>query len=261
MTKNKDKIPVTNTNAPSSDTLPLSEGAAFSEGQSHSENEAFSGSHNGEDQFENLEPKTISFHKSTQNINLTKKVKIGLLSLTLLSLLALILWPILSSKENGFTLAVTTLPQKDEAAKFVGVEYRAVDSNGHPVIIRFDKAYQETREDVNYHIKNLRVEAVLSTGKPVKINAAKGVYLQEERKIHFKGKVHILAGDDYNIKTDEAIFMIDEKIAHGGGNTSGTAPFGDFTSNGFHIDIEKEIILLKGKVETNFDPQKIKKQQ
>ncbi len=208
-----------------------------------------------QENLENLEPKNIDFYSGSVDNKITKRVKSLLIILTLSALLALILWPLLVSKENGLTLDVTALPVKDEASKFLKFQYRETDLNSNPFMIKTEKIFQKSRSDHNvFHLQNLVVEAVLRTGSPIRVTASKGIYLKEEQKIHLRGEIRIISGDTYDIKTDEAIFLINDKIAFGSKNTTGTAPFGNFKASGFHIDLEKEIISLKGPVKTNFNP-------
>ena len=62
---------------------------------------------------------TVAFDENERQINRAGQLKKAVPILTIIVFLSLVLYPILASRENSFTLAIDKLEQRDEKAKLI----------------------------------------------------------------------------------------------------------------------------------------------
>lgn len=205
----------------------------------------------------NLVPKTtMSYADNMEDVKNITLIKIIVLFLTLVFLLSLILWPILSNKENSFTLAVDRLEKRDEKAKLVKPRYVGIDHHNNPVNISAEMAYRKSNDNDDYYLKNLLADLMLSDGSAMNIHAISGMFDSKNQQISLDGNVKMQTQTGFTLNTTEALFLINQKIASGKSGISGTAPFGDFKAERFNINVDKEIIKLSGNVNIHFNTEK-----
>ncbi len=200
---------------------------------------------------------TVSFDENERQINRASKLKKAVPILTLVALLSLILYPIISSRENNsFTLAIDKLEQRDEKAKLIKPSYADIDKNNNPINISAESAYREENKFADYYFTNLVATMSLPTGDGIKITANNGKLNTGTQIMNLRGDITITSQTGFLIKSTEATFLISDKIASGRNGVSGVAPFGRFSAINFTADVEKETITLNGNVRINFDPNK-----
>ncbi|PCI51825.1 MAG: LPS export ABC transporter periplasmic protein LptC [Alphaproteobacteria bacterium] len=197
---------------------------------------------------------TVSYQEmqaEIDRINLLKKI---IPTLTVLVFIALVLWPALNSKEGSFTLAVDRLTVRDENAKLIKPRYVGMDKYNHPVNISAEMAFRKSNDDKDYYLKNLLADMKMSDGTGIEIRATNGILDTEAQKIILDGAVTLSTESNFNLATDQAMFLINEKIATGENGVSGTIPFGIFSADEFHVNVDQEIIKLKSRVKFYFNP-------
>jgi len=213
--------------------------------------------HQTHDPLQNLAPKeTVSYADNMQNVKYIQLFKTIVLFLTLVFMLSLVLWPLLSNKENSFTLAVDRLEKKDEKAKLIKPRYVGIDHHNNPVNISAEMAYRKSNDNDDYYLKNLLAELILSDGSPMNINAISGMFNSKNQQIRLDGNVKMATRSGFTLNTAEALFLINQKIASGKDGIAGTAPFGDFKADQFNINVDQEIIKLSGNVKIHFNTEK-----
>ncbi len=201
--------------------------------------------------------KTVSFDKNERQLNRASYLKIIIPILTLTAFLSLVLYPILSSRENNsFTLARDKLEERDEKAKVIKPSYIDIDKNNNPVKITADSAYREENEHADYFFTNLVANMSLPTGEAIEIIANKGVLNTGTQIMNLDGEITITSQTGFLLRSTEATFLIADKIALGKNGISGIAPFGHFSAVNFNADVQNEIITLNGNVKISFDPNK-----
>lgn len=199
---------------------------------------------------------TVTFDENERQITRAGQLKKMIPLLTLVALLSLILFPILASRENSFTLAIDKLPQRDEKAKLIKPSYVDIDSNNNPVNITAESAYREENEHTDYFFTNLVAQMSLPAGEAIEILANRGVLNTGTQIMDLGGEITITSEAGFMLRSTEARFLIDKKIAIGQNGVTGVAPFGRFSAENFNTNVEQEIIILDGNVRINFDPNK-----
>ncbi|PHZ83272.1 LPS export ABC transporter periplasmic protein LptC [Paremcibacter congregatus] len=209
------------------------------------------------DPLRSLQPTApVSYRQNQREINRIYWLKIIVPSLAAVALVTLVLWPVLNSAEGSFTLAMDRLEERDENAKLVKPRYVGIDNNNHPVNISAETAFRKSNDDKDYYLKNLLANMQMKDGTGIEINATSGMFDSKAQEIVLDGAVDIHTNNDFSIKTNQATFLINEKIVTGNSGVSGASPFGDFSAEKFHIDVDQEIIRLKGNVLHHYNPDK-----
>lgn len=198
----------------------------------------------------------VTFDENERQINRAEQLKKMVPILTLAAFLCLVLYPILSSRENSFTLAIDKLPQRDEKAKLIKPSYVDIDSNNNPINITAASATREENEHTDYFFTDLVAQMSLPTGESIEVLANRGTLNTGTQIMDLGGEITITSETGFLLRSTEATFLISEKIATGKNGVSGVAPFGKFSANSFNTDVEKEIVILNGNVSIKFDPNK-----
>lgn len=198
----------------------------------------------------------VTFDESERQANRADNLKKMVPVLTVIALVSLILYPILASRENSFTLAIDRLPERDEKAKLIKPSYVDIDRNNNPVNISAQSAYREENEHTDYFFTNLLAQMSLPSGEAIEIEAMRGALNTGTQIMDLGGEITILSETGFLLTSTEATFFIADKIATGKNGVKGIAPFGRFSANTFNANVEEEIITLEGNVTINFDPKK-----
>lgn len=197
---------------------------------------------------------TITYRQMQNEIDRIALLKKIMPTLTVITFVALVLWPVLNSKEGSFTLAMDRLEEKDENAKLIKPRYVGIDKNNHPVNISAEMAFRKSNDDKDYYLKNLLANLQMSNGTGIVVRATNGMLDAKAQEITLDGAVTIATKSNFNLSTDQALFLINEKVATGENGVTGETPFGTFSADRFHVDVDQEIIRLKDKVKLHFTP-------
>ena len=200
--------------------------------------------------------KTVSFDENERQIKRAERLKKLFPIMTLIVFLSLVLYPILASRENSFTLAIDKLSIRDEKAKLIKPSYVDVDRNNNPINITAATATREENKNNNYFFTDLIAQMSLPTGESIEVNANNGKLNTSSQVMDLSGEIIITSQAGFLLRSTQATFLISEKIAFGKNGVSGIAPFGNFNANDFNADVEKETIILEGNVRIYFDPDK-----
>ena len=209
------------------------------------------------DHLENLIPKSSqSFEESQKQVEFIAILKKSMPVVTVIALVALVLWPVFSTKEGSFTLAIDRLEKRDETAKLIKPRYEGKDRYNNPVRISAESAYRETNDAKDYKFRNLLAEMSLKSGDRMFVEAQSGLFDVSRQVMQLDDEVRIQSETGFNFTASKAEFQINEKLASGHDGVSGSAPFGAFSSRAFKVNIDEEIVFLEGDVKMHIDPEK-----
>jgi len=203
----------------------------------------------------NLLPNTaVTYAQMQKEIDRIARLKKIVPVLTVITLVALVLYPVVNSKEGSFTLAIDRLEERDENAKLIKPRYVGIDRYNQPVNISAEMAFRKSNDDKDYYLKNLLADMKMHDGTGIKIRAASGMLDAEAQEVTLDGTVTIATENNFNLATNQAFFLINEKIATGENGVTGSMPFGNFSADKFHVDVDQEIIRLKHNVKLHYNP-------
>ncbi|MDG1003861.1 MAG: LPS export ABC transporter periplasmic protein LptC, partial [Emcibacteraceae bacterium] len=178
--------------------------------------------------------KTVSFDENERQIKRAERLKKLFPIMTLIVFLSLVLYPILASRENSFTLAIDKLSIRDEKAKLIKPSYVDVDRNNNPINITAATATREENKNNNYFFTDLIAQMSLPTGEAIEVNANNGKLNTSSQVMDLSGEIIITSQAGFLLRSTQATFLISEKIAFGKNGVSGIAPFGNFNANDFN---------------------------
>lgn len=222
-------------------------------------NSAFKSESHPSDRLDSLLPLAATpatFQQNQREVDRIAILKIFVPSLTILVFVTLVLWPIVTSKEGSFTLAIDRLEERNENAKLIKPRVAGIDKNNHPFNIAAETAFRKSNDDKDYYLKNLLADMKMSNGTDIEVQATQGMYDSGKKYIELDGAVEISTKTGFTLTTDQASLSINDKIVTGENGVSGKIPFGKFQAQSFHVDVDQEIIKLKGQVKLHFDPDK-----
>ncbi|MBL4800392.1 MAG: LPS export ABC transporter periplasmic protein LptC [Emcibacter sp.] len=207
--------------------------------------------------FSNLLPtSTVTYQQMQNEIDRIGRLKKIVPGLTIIVFIALVLWPILNNKEGSFTLAIDRLEKRDENAKLIKPRYVGIDKYNQPVNISAAMAFRKSNDDKEYYLKTLLANMKMRNGTGIEINATSGMLDAEAQEVTLDGQVTIATENNFNLATNKVLFLINEKIATGDNGVKGSMPFGFFSADKFHVDVEQEIVRLKSRVKLHYNPDK-----
>ena len=220
-------------------------------------NPAFDPKSDASEHFSDLIPTTtVTYQQMQSELNRVRYLKKIMPALTAIVFVALVLWPVLNSKEGSFTLAIDRLEQRDENAKLVKPRYVGIDKYNQPVNISAEMAFRKSNDDKDYYLKNLLANMKMRDGTGIEIRATSGMLDAEAQDVTLEGDVTISTENNFSLTTNQVLFLINEKIATGENGVTGVMPFGSFSADKFHVDVDQEIVRLKSRVHLHFDPGK-----
>lgn len=199
---------------------------------------------------------TVTYRQMQREVSRISLYKRFMPIFTVITFSALVLWPVINSKEGSFTLAIDRLEERDENAKLTKPRYVGIDKYNNPVNISAETAFRKNNDDKDYYLKNLLALMSMRDGTAIKVEASSGMLDAKAQEITLDGKINIITDNDFSLTTEQAVFLINEKIATGENGVSGKVPFGTFKADKFHVDVDQEIIRLKSHVKLHFDPEK-----
>ncbi|WP_417319201.1 LPS export ABC transporter periplasmic protein LptC [Emcibacter sp.] len=209
------------------------------------------------DHLEKLIPKSSeSFEESQKQVKLITVLKRSFPVITVLFLVALVLWPVFSTKEGSFTLAIDRLEKRDETARLIKPRYEGKDRYNNPVRISAESAFRETNEAKDYNFRNLLADMYLKTGDRMTVEARSGILDVSDQVMTLDDEVRIQSDTGFSITAHQAEFRINDKLASGHDGVTGSAPFGSFTARNFQVNVDEETVFLEGDVKMHIDPQK-----
>ncbi|MCF8474189.1 MAG: LPS export ABC transporter periplasmic protein LptC [Emcibacter sp.] len=199
---------------------------------------------------------TVTYRQMQREVSRISLYKKFMPVFTVIIFSALVLWPVINSKEGSFTLAIDRLDERDENAKLTKPRYVGIDKYNNPVNISAETAFRKNNDDKDYYLKNLLALMSMRDGTAIKVEASSGMLDAKAQEITLDGKINIVTDNDFSLTTEQAVFLINEKIATGENGVAGKVPFGTFKADKFHVDVDQEIIRLKKHVKLHFDPEK-----
>ena len=135
--------------------------------------------------------KTVSFDENERQIKRAERLKKLFPIMTLIVFLSLVLYPILASRENSFTLAIDKLSIRDEKAKLIKPSYVDVDRNNNPINITAATATREENKNNNYFFTDLIAQMSLPTGEAIEVNANNGKLNTSSQVMDLSGEIII----------------------------------------------------------------------
>jgi lipopolysaccharide export system protein LptC len=174
--------------------------------------------------------------------------KWSLLSLAVLLIASLIVWPLVTKDRSGIRISFVdnkTAGQKPASPVMNNPEYRATGDKGQQYKITGKTAIQKTPNLVV--IDAVEGQMLKADGKWYSLMADRGEYQQDKKLIDLFGNVNVLDTGGTQFVTEQATIEVDTNHIYGTKAVSGTGPMGNILASGFEIrDNGSHIIFTRG---------------
>jgi LPS export ABC transporter protein LptC len=97
------------------------------------------------------------------------------------------------------------------------------------------------------------------TGQRVELKGDSGQADMDNKVVHIQGDVRILTEDGYQIFTDRATYDYEAREIEGPDQVYMEGPEGTTNGTGLHVWLEKEMVLIREKVQTMLRPEALQK--
>ncbi len=191
-------------------------------------------------------------HSYSLYINLAKRI-FPLIALSLV--IIVFVWPQVSTLFNP-AREIKALPQKIAVENYlIEPSFTTTDANNRLFDIHADYAIQSYEEktaqlskpDTHLHIDP---ETTLS------VQSKNGLFDEKNNQFSYQDAVTLKTSSGYNIQTDEATLLLNEKMAEGHQPVEGSGPAGQFQAEGFKVSEGGKKIELLGKSTLSLNPKK-----
>lgn len=161
----------------------------------------------------------------------------------------LLLWPYLAPSGARLHIAaalpVVDLGQDRDAV--LNAVYTGIDRHGRPFSLRSSLLRPVDKEGGRVQLELPRLSMTLADGRPVTMQANRGVYDQDRWTLALSGDVLLDLGQDYSMKTESTLLDIRKERAEGSQPVVAAGPFGHLQADGFRLEEGGKALTFLGR--------------
>jgi lipopolysaccharide export system protein LptC len=163
-------------------------------------------------------------------------------------MLIVMIWPQLTSKDEGFRIGVAEISVEDaKNLRMVNPRYMGVDDADRPYALTADIAKQTSGDDQMGRLTAPKADITLEDGTWIALTAESGSYYRDIRLLDLFGSVNLYHDEGFEIHTASAQFDLAKGDATGQDPVQGQGPFGTIEAQGFRITTGGKSIIFTGK--------------
>ncbi|MFQ5955004.1 MAG: LPS export ABC transporter periplasmic protein LptC, partial [Kiloniellales bacterium] len=163
-------------------------------------------------------------------------------------MLIVIIWPEITSRDEGFRIGVADISVEDaKNLRMVNPRYMNIDKVGQPYVLSADETTQATGDDQLVRLKRPKADITLKDGTWIALNADFGNFYRTDKLLDLFGSVNLYQDQGYEFHTTRARFDLTKGHASGQEAVQGQGPFGTVESQGFRILNNGKSILFTGR--------------
>lgn len=167
-----------------------------------------------------------------------------------------VVWPLVSGREEGFRVTYSARVQEDGSLKMLNARYIGTDGKSQPYAITADEAVPSTVDATVITLKNLTADMFVNGGSWVALTAQEGLYNRVPATLDLAGKVTVHSDEGHELHTESAHIEINAGTAEGDQAVSGQGPLGLIDGTGFRITERGATILVLGPVKVTVFPKR-----
>ncbi len=167
-----------------------------------------------------------------------------------------VVWPLVSGREEGFRVTYSERVQQDGSLKMLNARYIGTDSEGQPYTITAEEAIPSAADAAIVTLKNLKADMFNKDGSWSLIAAREGLYNRLPATLDLAGDVAIHSDRGDELRTQSAHIEINEGRADGDQPISGQGPLGLIEGTGFSTVDRGANILIRGPVKVTVFPKR-----
>jgi len=164
--------------------------------------------------------------------------------LAVVTVLLLVLYPLFSNTETGFTLDFAEITEQDDTIRMVSPHYTGTDAKGRDFQIRAETAYQSASVDELVYLDQISADVTLPSGAWMALDGLGGVYQRNADLLDLTGQVNIFSDIGYEAHSRAISLDFVLGTATSSEQVHGQGPFGVFESGGMEMDMEGNYVHL-----------------
>lgn len=165
-----------------------------------------------------------------------------------------VIWPLVSGREEGFRVTYASLTEIDGSLKMIKARYIGTDGKGQPFTLTADEALQAKNDPDLITLKTIVADMFAEGGAWLAMTANSGIYRRLRETLDLEGAVSVYSDEGQELHTERAHIDIKAGTAHGDVPVLGQGPFGLIEGTGFEASERGAVILLKGRVKATIYP-------
>ncbi len=177
---------------------------------------------------------------------LVKGAKIGLPIAVGVLAAFLLTAPLTKRSEVSFVLDKNEVESAPERMRIESARYTGTDKDGHPFLIRAERAVQRTSDQPIVDIRGMLARLGLASGTAV-IRAQAGQYNLDEQKVAIRGPVQVSGPEGEQLVTRDVVIDFRNQTVRGG-NGAAAGPEGELAAGQVAGDLRSEQLGLSGGV-------------
>jgi lipopolysaccharide export system protein LptC len=202
---------------------------------------------------------TDIFDEDRRYGNYVRLMKMVLPSLSALLVVFLLLYPLFTTAETGFTLDFAELQEHDDTIRMVAPHYAGTDKKGRMFEIKAESAYQNAVDTELVYLDLVSADVNLPSGGWMALDSLGGIYQPEADLLDLSGQVNIFSDIGYEVHSRTLSVDMEQGIATSKEQVHGQGPFGVFESGGMELDMDGNYIHLTQGVSMTVYPRVTKK--
>ena len=183
-------------------------------------------------------------------------MRYGLPLIALLLLSLVVIWPVVTGREEGFRISFSDAPDLDGSLRMVNARYLGADDRKQPYTVTAAEASQTEPSSPLVTLKEVSADVFLedASGQWFALSAREGLYDRDQRFLDLIGDVTIFSDQGHEFHTERAHVDLAGRTADGDLPVQGQGPFGLLQAGNFHVDDGKETMFFGGGVTMKIFP-------
>ncbi len=168
---------------------------------------------------------------------------------------ALIAWPYLESREDGFEMIMSDLEIDDTGRlSMTNARFLGTDDKGQPYTLTTDEAWQTPDNKDLVNLEKVEGDILLESGGWIAISATTGQFDRITEILTLNDDVSLYSDEGYELHTDVAQFDLTNGRGWGDEPVAGQGPAGLVDAQGFRISEKDGKLELIGRVHMTLYP-------
>jgi lipopolysaccharide export system protein LptC len=166
----------------------------------------------------------------------------------------IVVWPVVSGREEGFRVTYSSSVREDGSLKMHNARYIGTDDKGQPFTVTAAEAIPSTVDDTVVTLKKLAADMFVENGTWFAMTAKEGLYDRDAATLDLAGAVTLFSDQGHELHTERAHVDIDAGTADGDAPLYGQGPQGLIEGNAFSVTERGDNLFLYDGVKATIFP-------
>ncbi|MGD9538271.1 MAG: LPS export ABC transporter periplasmic protein LptC [Alphaproteobacteria bacterium] len=166
----------------------------------------------------------------------------------------IVVWPLVSGREDGFRVTYSTSVQEDGSLKMLNARYIGTDDKGQPYTVTAVEAVPNAVDTTLVSLKTLAADMFVKDGSWLAMTANEGLYDRDASTLDLAGDVTLFSDEGHELHTESAHIEIAAGTADGDRPVAGQGPLGLIEGDAFRVTERGDNLFLFGNVKVTVFP-------